>query len=153
MKAGPAIASEMITYFFMSITKTMSHRSIGMSWQVKQGLYYAFLVARMSQGCRKDVARVSQGSPFCTLATLNCQCAVQGWPTPSTTAPMESLDKTNSKYVSDSPPLLKSGGEPVYLSICSPNASISRAREVEDAFLVKKFLNVSRGAGAVRSPV
>ena len=36
------------------------------------------------------------------------------------------------------------------LSFCSPNASISRAREVRDAYLVN---NVSKRVGAVRSPV
>ena len=63
-------------------------------------------VARLS-GCRQVVARMSpgcrQGHIFAPLRLLNCPCAVQGWPNPNSAAPIESLDMSNSKYVSHSP--------------------------------------------------
>ena len=40
-------------------------------------------VARVSQGCRK-------GNLFAPLRLSNCPCTVQGWPTPSSAAPIES---------------------------------------------------------------
>ena len=76
------------------------------------------MVARLSQGCCQVVARLSpgwcqgvarvspgcrQGDLFAPLRLLNCPCARQGWPTQSSAAPIESLDMSNSKYVSHSP--------------------------------------------------
>ena len=64
------------------------------------------VVARLSPGCCKVVARVLQGCVkgdlFAPLLLLNCPNAVQGWPTPSSAAPIGSLDMSNSKYVSHS---------------------------------------------------
>ena len=88
---GSAMPSEMITYFFNSIHKAMSQRSAGMSC-----FHGRKFVARLSPGC-------CQGDIFAPLRLLNCPCAVQGWPNPNSAAPIESLDMSNSKYVSHSP--------------------------------------------------
>ena len=54
------------------------------------------LATSLPPGCRKGVPRLlkgcRKGDLFAPLQLLNCPCAVQGWPTPSSAAPIESLD-------------------------------------------------------------